>query len=204
MQGSSLSFVGTAGETQTIDVVIIGDDIEEDDETFTITLGDVTGTSSVQDAAITTGAVSDGLINDDDTAVPTIDLDVDANGEAGALTDGVLIVRYLFGVTGTQLTDGALGSGAIRTDAAEIIAFLDPGLTTMLDVDANGEATALTDGVLIVRYLFGVTGTQLTDGALGHRCCSDRSGRDHRLPGRLSTGGSFRVASRIDARCPDR
>ena len=35
----------------------------KDDETFTITLGDVTGTSAVQDAAITSGAVSDGLIN---------------------------------------------------------------------------------------------------------------------------------------------
>ena len=57
MQGSSLSFVGTAGETQTIDVVIVGDDIVEDDETFTITLGDVTV------ASITSGAVSDGLIN---------------------------------------------------------------------------------------------------------------------------------------------
>jgi hypothetical protein len=65
------------------------------------------------------------------------------------------------------LTDGALGTSAVRTDPAEIIAFLEPGLTTMLDVDANGEAGALTDGVLIVRYLFGVTGTQLTDGALG-------------------------------------
>ena len=59
VQGSSLSFVGTASETQTIDVVIIGDDIEENNETFKITLGDVTGTSGVQDAAITTGAVSD-------------------------------------------------------------------------------------------------------------------------------------------------
>ena len=92
---------------------------------------------------------------------------MDANGEATALTDGVLIVRYLFGVTGAQLTDGALGTGAVRTDAADIIVYLEPGLTTMLDVDANGEAGALTDGVLIVRYLFGVTGTQLTDGALG-------------------------------------
>jgi hypothetical protein len=125
VQGSSLSYVGTACETQTLDVVIIGDDIADDDETFTITLGDVTGTSTVQDASITTGAVSDGLIINDDTAVPTTNLDVDANSEATALTDGVLIVRYLFGVTGTQLTDGALGTGALRTDAVEIIAFLD-------------------------------------------------------------------------------
>jgi hypothetical protein len=112
-------------------------------------------------------------------------LDVFGDGESGALTDGVLIVRYLFGATGAQLTDGLLETGlqltdgvlakgtqltstyTLRTDPDEIIAFLEPARTTMLDVDANGETTALTDGVLIVQYLFGVTGTQLTDGALG-------------------------------------
>jgi hypothetical protein len=148
VQGNSLSFVGTAGETQTIDVLIIGDDFEESDETFSITLGDVTGTSSVQDAAITTGAVSDGLIIDDDTAIPTIDLDVDANGEATALTDGVLIVRSLFGVTGTQLTDGALGTGATRTDSVEIIAFLDG----FLPAAASASLVVSTQDTLIANY----------------------------------------------------
>jgi hypothetical protein len=37
----------------------------------------------------------------------------------------VLIVRYLFGFTGTQLTDGAVGNGATRTESASIIAFLN-------------------------------------------------------------------------------
>ena len=60
-----------------------------------------------------------------EVTIITTNLDVDNNGEATALTDGLLIVRYLFGVTGTQLTDGLLGTGATRTDAAEIIAFLD-------------------------------------------------------------------------------
>ena len=92
-------------------------------------------------------------------------LDVDGNLSYGALTDGVLIVRYLFGFTGAQLTDGAIGNGATRTDAAAVIDYLD-GCQDMLDADANGSAGALTDGVLIVRYLFGFTGAQLTDGAL--------------------------------------
>ena len=121
-----------------------------------VTVTDSGGLTDLQDIAVTVTNVNEAPY-----------LDVDANGEATALTDGVLIVRYLFGVTGTQLTDGALGTGAVRTDPVEIIAFLEPGLTTMLDVDLNGEAGALTDGVLIVRYLFGVIGTQLTDGALG-------------------------------------
>ncbi|MCR9200590.1 MAG: hypothetical protein NXI04_18285, partial [Planctomycetaceae bacterium] len=72
VSGTSLSFAGTAGETENIAVTIIGDDIVEDGETFSITLGDVTGTSAVQDAAITTGAVSSGTINNDDTATLSI------------------------------------------------------------------------------------------------------------------------------------
>jgi hypothetical protein len=96
-------------------------------------------------------------------------LDTDGNGSDGALTDGVLDVRYLFGFSGAQLTDGAIGPGAARPDAASIIAYLD-GCPAMLDVDGNGSAGALTDGVLIVRYLFGFTGAQLTDGAVGPGC----------------------------------
>ena len=84
--GSSLSFAGTAGETQTIDVVIVGDDIVEDDETFTITLGDVTGTSAVQDAGITTDAVSDGLIIDDDVVDATLSIDDVSQIEDGTFT----------------------------------------------------------------------------------------------------------------------
>jgi hypothetical protein len=287
VQGSPLSFVGTAGETHAIDVVIRGDGIVEDNETFTITLGDVTGTSASQDASITTGAVSDGLINNDDgrqIVIPiptsqtafvgdsftfdviytndpldemlpglglrlhfnstqvqfdglsnvlqtnlflsesisddtenfdadpatdmfvsvawtdigggwpgvgnlpatlytanftalvvgtatmnfsdsdtaggfvldatsaevmiTISLDVDNNGEATALTDGVLIVRYLFGVTGTQLTDGLLGTGALRTDPVEIISFLDG----FLPAAASASIVVTTQDVLIANY----------------------------------------------------
>jgi len=96
-------------------------------------------------------------------------LDTDGNGSDGALTDGVLDVRYLFGFTGAQLTNGAIGVGATRTDAASIITYLG-GCPAMLDVDGDGSAGALTDGVLIVRYLFGFTGAQLTDGAVGPGC----------------------------------
>ncbi|MDV6032055.1 MAG: hypothetical protein F9B45_18575 [Phycisphaera sp. RhM] len=94
--GSSLNFTGTVGETQAIDVTIKGDNIVEDDETFTITLGDVSGTSDVQDAAITTGDVSNGLINNDDffTGIVFDDLDNDgsyetADGDSGI--EGVLM-----------------------------------------------------------------------------------------------------------------
>ena len=66
--GSSLSFAGTVDETRTINVTIVGDDRVEDDETFTITLGDVTNTTTEQDGNIITGVSGDGTIANDDSA----------------------------------------------------------------------------------------------------------------------------------------
>jgi hypothetical protein len=52
-------------------------------------------------------------------------LDADGNGKVTGLTDGLLILRYLFGFTGDQLAQGALAGNATRTDPAEIKTFLD-------------------------------------------------------------------------------
>ena len=76
------------------------------------------------------------------------------------------MLRYLFGFRGTALVDGALSSNATRTDPTAIATFLDGGRSTMLDVDGNGTVDALTDGILIGRYLSGWTGQQLVAGAL--------------------------------------
>jgi hypothetical protein len=95
-------------------------------------------------------------------------LDVDASGNVttyDALTDGLLVIRYLFGLTGTALTNGALGGTATRTDPAAIKSYLD-GIRTQLDVDGSGQADALTDGLLIIRYLFGLRGNALIAGAV--------------------------------------
>jgi len=99
-------------------------------------------------------------------AVAACSLDVDGNCVADALTDGMLILRYLFGFTGTALVEGAVAPNATRTDPAAITEFLDGCRSTMLDVDANGMADALTDGILILRYLFGFRGPPLIEGAL--------------------------------------
>ena len=82
-----------------------------------------------------------------------------------ALTDGLLIIRYLFGLSGTSLTAGALSSTAARTDPAAIKAYLD-SIHTSLDIDGNGTADALTDGLLLIRYLFGLRGNSLIAGAV--------------------------------------
>ena len=96
-----------------------------------------------------------------------ITLDVDHNGEIDALTDGILIVRYLFGFAGEPLIQGAVGADANRSSADEITAYLDGARDTLLDADGNGTADALTDGILIVRFLFGFTGEPLIQDAIG-------------------------------------
>jgi uncharacterized repeat protein (TIGR01451 family) len=95
-------------------------------------------------------------------------LDVDNNNAYDAATDGVLVLRHLFGLTGTALTNNALGSGF---DPARVA---DPALRNYLinvlpylDVDGNGRVDALTDGLMILRALLGLTDTQVTLNAIG-------------------------------------
>ncbi len=97
---------------------------------------------------------------------PSVTLDVDGNCAADALTDGVMILRSLFGFSGDALIQDVLPPDAVRTDPADIVDFLALGRDTMLDVDGNDTADALTDGVVALRYLFGFTGDALVNGAL--------------------------------------
>ncbi len=96
----------------------------------------------------------------------TLDIDHSVTQQKyDALTDGVLAVRYLFGLTGDALVSGALGNTATRTDAIAIKNYLD-AIRPLLDVDGSGNAYALTDGLLIIRYLLGLSGDALIAGAV--------------------------------------
>ena len=52
-------------------------------------------------------------------------LDVDGNGETEALTDGILVTRFLFGFSGQTLTQGAVGQGASRSSPDAIASHLE-------------------------------------------------------------------------------
>ena len=95
-------------------------------------------------------------------------LDIDANNGYDGQTDGVLILRYLFGLTGSALTANALGAGytparvadpALRSYLLDVLPFLD--------VDGNGKVDTMTDGLMIMRKLLGQTGTAITVNAMG-------------------------------------
>ena len=92
-------------------------------------------------------------------------MDVDISGEVEPLSDGLLVLRYLFGFEGTSLTSGAVATDASRADASAIETYLASSEAS-LDIDGNGTTDALTDGLLALRYLFGFSGQSLTDGAV--------------------------------------
>lgn len=108
-----------------------------------------------------------GLLTANFTPLVPKTLDFDANGTYDALTDGLLNLRYAFGFTGTDMTGGAIGPGALRTTDVSIVNYIQY-LGTLLDVDGDGLTDdALTDGLLVIRYLFGITGSALTNNVIG-------------------------------------
>jgi subtilisin family serine protease len=92
-------------------------------------------------------------------------LDIDGSGDADALSDGLLILRNMFGLTGEALIINAVPTSAKYTSAADIEARIS-GLGLLLDVDGDSRIDPLSDGLLILRYLFGLTGSSLTNGVI--------------------------------------
>lgn len=102
------------------------------------------------------------------TKVAVDNLDVDASApqtKYDARTDGLLTLRYMFGLTGPSMSTGAVSATATRTDAASIKSYLD-GMGLTADIDGNGRVDPLTDGLLILRYLFGLRGAALIAGVV--------------------------------------
>lgn len=56
---------------------------------------------------------------------PMCDLDIDGNGQVDPLTDAVLSMRAMFGLTGAAVTSGAVGANAGRNDWNRIRTFLN-------------------------------------------------------------------------------
>jgi len=96
----------------------------------------------------------------------TCSLNGDANGALAAVSDGQMIARYLLGLRGTALTNGAVGPNPGRSNA-EIETYLADLLAQgKLDADGDGQSLAMTDGLLILRAMLGLTGEALTAGAV--------------------------------------
>ena len=123
-------------------------------------------------------------------------LDVDGDGQTTALGDGLMVIRKLFGgaFAGDALTHKARSDDAARS-TEQIHDFIQVGIDSLaLDVDNDGEVTALGDGLMIIRRLFG---GGFSGNALINKAISDVS------PYYNQANAWQSVASNIDALMPE-
>ena len=92
--------------------------------------------------------------------------DFDGNGNADALTDGLVMMRYSFGLRGDSMASNAIADDS-QMSATQVEQRLS-GSMKIADIDDDGNVDALTDGLLLLRHLFGLDDESLTHAALGH------------------------------------
>ena len=97
--------------------------------------------------------------------IPSGSLDIDGNENYDALTDGLLLLRGMFGLDGSALVTGTIASNAAYTESVDIESRI-AALGELADIDGNGDIDALTDGLLTLRYLFGLQGDTLINGVI--------------------------------------
>ena len=150
---NSDAFPNDALESLDTDLDRIGNnsDLDDDNDGFTDEEELVDGTDPLSRFSCSSGCFS---------------FDVDESLKAQPLTDGLLVIRHLFGFSGDALTSGAVSSDASR-DASDVIASYLNDADSQLDIDGDSESKPLTDGLLLIRYLFGFSGDSLISGAIG-------------------------------------
>lgn len=170
---------------QTIHVSAIGDQMPGSDLETAVTFAvDVSQSAPAFAAALAQSVVV--TIADE-----FVSLDIDGDGAYRALEDGVLVLRYLAGFNGESLISGVINTTtAQRTTAADVIAWLDPVKTRLLDVDGDGNNAALTDGLLILRYLAGFRNAPLIANAVGQDATRSTSDEIVQWLGNLTPNGS--------------
>ena len=97
--------------------------------------------------------------------IPSGSIDLDGNEDYDALTDGLLLLRGMFGLDGSALVTGTIASDATYTESVDIESRIET-LGDLADIDGNGDIDALTDGLLTLRYLFGLQGDTLINGVV--------------------------------------
>ena len=97
--------------------------------------------------------------------IPLGSLDIDGNTQYDALTDGLLLLRKMFGLSDDALITGTVAFDAAYTESEDIESRIRI-LGSLADIDGSGDIDALTDGLLVLRYLFGLEGDTLINGVV--------------------------------------
>lgn len=97
-------------------------------------------------------------------------LDIDGNGQVKALSDGILLGRYMNGVRGPALVNGISEPGATRTTGKKVAHYLGHCKATLADVDGDGNST-IEDVNVVVGYLAGLRDSNLLNHGLPASGC---------------------------------
>lgn len=183
------------GQTLSISANVVGSDLLSGGTSGGADGGGADGSTSgggSSDGSSTGGGSSGGGSSSNEELVNGFDWDIDNDGSARALTDGLLVIRYLFGFSGDALVADAVGESAKLIDSSEIQSYLSAvEEASILDIDGNGDADALTDGLLLIRGLFGFSGDALIVGAVGDSAQrSSATAISAYISERLSSSGS--------------
>ncbi|MDB2707123.1 thrombospondin type 3 repeat-containing protein [Pseudomonadales bacterium] len=175
------AFPDDSAETQDSDNDGVGDvrdafpdDPNEFEDTDGDGVGDVADPDDDGDGFSDAQELADGTNPKSRFSCPScaFSFDVDESQAAQPLTDGLLVIRHLFGFSGNALTAGAVAGLAGRATSEDITVFLTDA-DAELDIDGNGKSEPLTDGLLLIRYLFGFSDDALIAGAIGSGAARD-------------------------------
>ena len=113
-------------------------------------------------------------------------LDIDGDQTISATSDGLMLLRAMLGLTGDAVTAGATVPNAnARKTWQQIAPYVH---LAALDLDGSGDTSAATDGVLLLRVMFGLTGSAVTQGVVA---AGGRSWNDIRTYLNTYCGGNF-------------
>jgi len=97
--------------------------------------------------------------------IPACVLDLDGDGVVNPMTDGVMWLRLMFGLSGDAVTANALPPMPPRPDWAAIAPWVS---LAPLDIDGDGVVDPLTDGLILMRALLGARDDGVVAKALGN------------------------------------
>ena len=132
----------SAGETLTFSITIRPSDFDLGEASGSVAIGH--DGDSGQKTILISATVVDAGETDGSSGNGTVDGDDSGDSDSGAGSDG-----------GGGTSDDDAGSGNGTVDSVN-----------MLDIDGDGMSTALSDGLLIIRHLFGFQGDSLIASAL--------------------------------------
>lgn len=113
-------------------------------------------------------------------------LDIDGDQTISATSDGLMLLRAMLGLTGDAVTAGAT---VPNVNARKTWQQIEPYVhLAALDLDGSGDTSAATDGVLLLRAMFGFTGSAVTQGVVAD---GGRTWNDIRAYLNTYCGGNF-------------